>query len=428
MPKKIDIVKIRKASQEKKFVSLAESHPELVKEWDYEKNKTLVNKRDNKILTPHSVSPGSHQEVFWKCSKGHQWAARIANRTYLGNGCPICSGQKILPGYNDLATLNPVLAAEWHPTKNKPLTPELVGPGSTKKVWWLSKTCGHEWLAEIRSRHQGSNCPYCTGKQILIGFNDLATTHPEIAQQWDYERNGTLNPTNVIAGSERKVYWICNKGHSWSASIEKRTNGRHCPVCSNKKVLAGFNDLQTIQPQLAAEWNYIKNGNLKPTDVTCGTAKKVWWICNKGHQYKASINHRYSLNNGCPICNESKGELAIRQFLINKNILFKEQYIFSDRRSSLGGVLRDDFAIIHNDKVVGTIEYHGKQHYEVVDFSGHNPKKARKNFNDTKIRDADKTRYLQEHNISQLIIPYWEYNNVEQILIGFLRNLNLAND
>ena len=79
--------------------SALQQYPELVKEWDYEKNKTLVNKRDNKILTPHSVSPGSHQEVFWKCSKGHQWAARIANRTYLGNGCPICSGQKILPGY-----------------------------------------------------------------------------------------------------------------------------------------------------------------------------------------------------------------------------------------------------------------------------------------------------------------------------------------
>ena len=428
MPKEIDIIEIRKASQENNFVSLADMYPKLVAEWDFEKNNKLINKRDGNVLTPYAVSPGSHQKVFWKCGHGHQWASRISNRTYLGQGCPICSGQSILAGYNDLATINPILASEWHPTKNMPLTPDLVGAGSTKKVWWLSNTCGHEWIAEIRSRHQGANCPYCTGKQILIGFNDLATTHPEIAAQWNKERNGSLKPTDFTAGSGRKVYWICNKGHQWSASIVKRTNGRQCPICSNKKVLAGFNDLQTIQPQLAAEWNYIKNGSLKPTDVTCGTAKKVWWICNKGHQYKASINHRYSLNNGCPICNDSKGELAIRQFLINKNILFKEQYIFSDRRSSLGGALRDDFAIIHNDKVVGTIEYHGKQHYEVVDFSGHNPEKARKNFNDTKIRDADKTRYLQEHNISQLIIPYWEYNNVEKILIGFLRNLNLAND
>ena len=302
MPKKIDIIKPIKTGQENKFISLSDIYPKLVNEWDFEKNNKLINKRDGNVLTPDVVAPGSHQKVFWKCFYGHEWSSRISNRTYLGQGCPICSGQSILAGYNDLATTNPILAAEWHPTKNMPLTPNLVGAGSTKKVWWLNNTCGHEWIAEIRSRHQGANCPYCTGKQILIGFNDLATTHPDIAKQWHDVLNGTLRPTDVTAGSGRKVYWICDKGHQWSASIEKRTNGRRCPICSNKKVLAGFNDLQTTKPQLAAEWNYTKNGSLKPTDVTCGTAKKVWWTCSKNHQYKSSINHRCLLGNGCPIC------------------------------------------------------------------------------------------------------------------------------
>jgi hypothetical protein len=90
---------------------------------------------------------------------------------------------KLIKGVNDLATVNPELAKHWHPTKNGNLTPSDVSYGSNVKVWWIGY-CGHEWEATIKDRSAGNDCPYCAGKKVLIGFNDLGTKYPEIAKEW----------------------------------------------------------------------------------------------------------------------------------------------------------------------------------------------------------------------------------------------------
>ncbi|MBR2727144.1 MAG: hypothetical protein IKD71_04540, partial [Solobacterium sp.] len=125
--------------------------PELASEWHPTKNGTL---------TPEMLTLGSGIEVWWRCKKGHEYKARISRRV-RGDGCPYCSGHKVEKGFNDLATLNPELAKEWHPTKNGSLTPEMVAPNSNKKVWWQCKN-GHEWQAYISNRNRGNKCPYCT--------------------------------------------------------------------------------------------------------------------------------------------------------------------------------------------------------------------------------------------------------------------------
>lgn len=142
-------------------------------------------------------------------------------------------------GDNDLATTKPKIAAEWNYEKNYPLTPKDVVAGSNKKAWWRCSK-GHEWETKIvtRTRTDGS-CPYCSNKWILRGFNDLATTNPEIAAQWHPTKNGNLKPADVMAGSNRKVWWLCSKcGHEWEAQVLARARqGSGCPVCSkrNKK-------------------------------------------------------------------------------------------------------------------------------------------------------------------------------------------------
>lgn len=211
---------------------------------------------------------------------------------------------RLIKGENDLATLNPVLAKEWHPTENGNLKPEDVTPGSGKEVWWLCPE-GHPYRMAVNQRaKRGDGCPYCSGHRALKGVNDLATTHPALAKEWNYEQNGSLTPHDVTAGSRKKVWWLCEKGHAYEQLIVKRSNrGDSCPYCSGHKVLRAFNDLATVNPRLAKEWHPTENGDLTPFDVTAGSGKRVWWLCPLGHAYQATIHDRNNDDTQCPICN-----------------------------------------------------------------------------------------------------------------------------
>ncbi len=105
----------------------------------------------------------------------------------------------------------------------------------------------------------------------------------------------------VAAGSIKKVWWKCSKGHEWKAVIGSRSKGAGCPMCAGQKAIEGVNDLATLNPKLAKEWDYEKNGNLFPSQFKPNSGKKVWWKCNKGHEWQTTISHR-SLGNGCPVC------------------------------------------------------------------------------------------------------------------------------
>ena len=189
---------------------------------------------------------------------------------------------------------------EWHPTKNGELQPTDVSRSSKRKVWWLGK-CGHEWESAVYVRVAGSDCPYCSNRAILEGFNDLATTHPEVAKQWHPTKNGELQPTAVSKGTDKKIWWQCEQGHEWEAKIYSRVHGKGCPYCGNKAVLKGYNDLATTHPDVAEQWHPTKNGDLRPTDVLGGARKKVWWVCEKKHEWETAIFYRAAGSN-CPYC------------------------------------------------------------------------------------------------------------------------------
>ena len=407
----------------KGYNDLQTLNPNLANEWNYEKNDGL---------TPADVTPGSNKKVWWKCHKGHEWQATINIRNRV-SGCPYCAGQKVLRGYNDIQTVNPVLAKEWNYEKNNGLTPENVTPNSGQKVWWKCNK-GHEWQATVSNRNIGRGCPFCSSerrtsfpeyaivyylakyglevmhsykeqgyeldiyipsKKVAIEYdgyywhenktkkdleknfkcekdgiklyrlredlpllndssydfvvqkgqknlseiletvlskiigakvdvdlerdsisieslreftekaNSIFFSNPEVAKEWDYERNGNLKPQTLTANSNKRVWWKCSKGHEWQARIDHRNSGSGCPYCAGKKVLKGFNDLQTVNPLLAEEWHYEKNNGLSPADVTQNSNKRVWWECSEGHEWEAQINNRNN-GNGCPICRRLK--------------------------------------------------------------------------------------------------------------------------
>lgn len=267
---------------------------QLLEEWHPEKNGSL---------TPADVTHGSRRRVWWKCARGHEWEAIVKSRTN-GTGCPYCANRMLRPGENDLATVYPELAAQWHPTRNGDLRPENVLYGSYKKVWWICEK-GHEWVASIVARTSSSHgCPVCSGKMVIEGHNDLRTAYPELAAQWHPTKNQWLTPEQVTPYSNKKAWWVCEKGHEYQAIIASRTGaGSDCPYCTGKKVMVGFNDLATVDPELAKQWHPQMNGNLTPEMVTVGSHKKVWWICPDGHVWKAVVYSRAGKRqSGCPVC------------------------------------------------------------------------------------------------------------------------------
>jgi hypothetical protein len=279
--------------------SFATNTPELVKEWHPTKNREL---------TPYDVSPFSDKIAWWKCPKGndHEWAAAIKSRS-KGHGCGICAGRVVVKS-NCLATLNPALAKEWHPTKNGKLTPYDVIPGSCKKVWWkCSIGDDHEWQSAVEWRNNGSGCLICSNRAV-VKSNSLATLKPEITKEWHPTKNGKLTPEEITPASSKRVWWKCPKGddHEWQTSVISRAKGIGCGICAGQKVVKS-NCLETLNPELAKEWHPTKNGELTPDKVTPNSGKKLWWKCPKGddHEWDAVIANR-NKGIGCPICSNQR--------------------------------------------------------------------------------------------------------------------------
>ena len=241
------------------------------------------------------------------CDNGHvqktlkHHARRIEGEDFR---CSICTGQRGVAGLNSLADVMPKIAAEWDRAANGDLTPFKVTPGSNMKVGW---TCdnGHHYDAWITNRTlQGTGCPFCAAKAVLAGHNDLTTTHPQLAALWDDEANGDRKVTQVSAGNSKdNIHLRCDKGHAFIRTPANlvSTEGR-CPTCHGRTVVPGVNDLATLRPDVAAWWHPNKNGELTPEMVTPGSGRKVWWLCDDGHEFPATVDYRCrQKNKTCPV-------------------------------------------------------------------------------------------------------------------------------
>ncbi len=131
--------------------------------------------------------------------------------------------------------------------------------------------------------------------------NSLAAKKSVLLLEWDYERNTSLDPRNVSAQSHKKAFWTCDKSHSWEAAIRDRTNGYGCPYCSGHRLLIGFNDFETVCHENVKLWDYSKNGTALPRDFYYNSKQRVFWKCDKGHQWEAAIKD-VSKSGQCPYC------------------------------------------------------------------------------------------------------------------------------
>lgn len=297
------------------FNDLATTHPNLVEEWDISSNVSF---------SPTAVSAGSNARVWWRANCGHTWDAVIASRV-AGHGCPYCAGNRLHKGVNDIATLFPNLIPEWHPVKNGDLTPSNVSAHGPKLIWWICRN-DHEWQASASSRSRGRGCGKCSGHFVSEGENDLATLRPDLLAEWSLT-NKRL-PNSIRPGSDYVAHWNCHLGHEYKTRVSHRSRGVGCPYCAGKKVLQGFNDLQTSHPEIAFYWDKSSNGTLTPSDVNAGSHRKVFWLCEKEHSYSSTVDHQTRDQTGCPYC-------AFRKLLKGFNDLASQDPLVSSEWNNL---------------------------------------------------------------------------------------------
>lgn len=263
--------------------------PSLVAEFDLSRNEPG--------LDPTTIKRWSNKVRWWTCPLQHPYDAPVAKRS-KGAGCPYCSGARVLAGFNDFASNRPALVAEWDTFRND-VGPEQVTTWCNQVAHWICPD-GHPYPSPISRRAAGHGCSVCSGDLVLVVVNDLATLRPDLAAEMV---DG--DPTAVTVGSKAKRRWRCALGHEWPASVKNRARrGSGCPYCSGHKVLAGFNDLATLRPDVAAEWDEEPGRNAKRADeVTVSSHYKAGWICAGGHQWKAAVAGRTGKEaKGCGDC------------------------------------------------------------------------------------------------------------------------------
>ena len=270
--------------------------------------KVLVGFNDLKCKFPEiaaealfdasTVVFGSAQVLEWQCAQSHpSWKNSVVNRTRHGQSCPYCAGNLPIVGETDFATTQPELAKEAHEWD-----PTTVKEQSHQRKKWCCTKHGHIWSAPVYSRTSGVGCPVCAHKKILVGFNDLATTHYELSLEADFDA------TSVIAGTHKKMPWICNinENHRWTAEVKSRAiGGNGCPICAGQQILVGFNDLATTHPALSSQavgWD--------PRTVTRGTMQVFPWKCGQGHVWKAGVSTRVK-GHGCSVCTNQTFQVGV---------------------------------------------------------------------------------------------------------------------
>lgn len=296
---------------------LTTTHPKIAAQW----HPTL-----NHPKTPEMVTAGSNIKVWWVDDDGHEWDSVISSRAGKKPvGCRICSGKQVLTGFNDLAHLHPNLIQFWHPSLNDELTPQTILAGSKTRVWWQCSK-GHAFEDSPMKRITAAQpCPVCINKRCLTGVNDVATLYPHLLEEWDLERNTGEDLHALVPGSGKSAWWKCSLGHSWSAPIRVRTQKKTgCLYCSGQRTLAGFNDLASQLPELAAQWHPTKNGELSPDKVHNGARESVWWQCSKGHEWKGSIYDRKLRQSGCPYCSGRYSVVGVTDLLTTHTAIASE--------------------------------------------------------------------------------------------------------
>jgi hypothetical protein len=301
---------------------LSTVNPKLASEWHPVKNN---------LLSLETVYAGTSKKAWWQCSTcAYEWEAVVSSRN-RGRGCSNCAG-KVPNETNSLVSLYPEIAVQYSERNTLPV--ETILAISHKKVWWnCPDNPDHIWEAMVQNRvRQGDGCPFCSGR-YATKENNLAVKYPELATEFDLEKNFPLTPYTVTSSSPRKFWWKCTKDHEWQSARVRLGIVQNCPYCVGKKATYD-NHLGITNPEVAEQYHPTKN--IVPVEkVRPGSTTKRWWICQRTHVWEAQVASRTrdGRATGCPECSPtprtSKIEVEIRHALEEAQVLFDIQSTYN---------------------------------------------------------------------------------------------------
>ena len=297
--------------------SFADEYPEKAREWHPTKNGTLK---------PTMFKSGSDFKAWWLCPDcGNEYEQTLSHRK-SGCGCPKCASKNsIITRRMNLikqngSISNPKLLADWNYEKNSS-GPDCYTNGSGEKVWWKCHICGHEWQEKISNRNHGRGCPKCANRKLFVGQNDFATKHPELLNEWMYDKNIDIDPSHIHYRSIKPVWWKCPVcGYEYQAPPVRRSRGNGCRKCADKanginrkaQTLRQNGSIADKMPELIKE--YCDDNILPPTQVPCNSSHdKVHWKCSVcGHDWWTKPYVR-TKGSGCPECGKLKSAMNRRK-------------------------------------------------------------------------------------------------------------------
>jgi len=276
--------------------------------------------------------------------------------------------------------------------------------------------CGYEWRSNpLHIIYSNSRCPKCAG---------VAKSSTKIYKQRVYELYGAeYTVIGEYTGNKNDIVMRHNDcNHEWPVRPNNfLSNNTKCPNCFGGIARTHEEFVQEVKEQVGDEYivlgQYINSGtNILMKHVECN------------NEYYVRPNDFLNKGERCSKCGTTKGEDRIRDKLFDYNVNFKEQYSFDNCRDLLP--LKFDFGIFEciNRNIEFLIEYDGEQHFRPVRFHGISKEKAQNNFIKTKEHDEIKNKYCISNNIPLIRIPYWEYDNIEEILKDIMTNKNMDNN
>ena len=295
---------------------LADHHPHLLEEFDMALNENAKPER------LYSRSPGSY---WWKCresSHNHSYLATVGTRI-KGHKCSYCAGIKILPGYNDWASVYGPQNLSWDDEANldldgEKIDPTLLGVENKEQRNWICLEGNHprsiSISAAIRGEKVGKRCRSCSGYKAIPGESDAQTLFPELVERLDKRRHSPESLEGIHPGNRDNIFnWTCPEGHNWKRSVCEEIRAKGCNKCLGREVWTGHTDLQSQFPEIAEQYclelNMVDDDTLKltPDQIHMGSNALSWWRCREhNHEWKTSVQKRTLEKTGCPFCSDRK--------------------------------------------------------------------------------------------------------------------------
>ena len=383
---------------------------EVEKDGEYEYIRSY---RRGEVL-PNGKIVGSSPYIQVK----HKYCGTIYEVTVLGfinhkNNCSkCCESYENSFAYYIEKILGEPIEKYWDFEKNT-VNPYFINSSSGQKVWIKCTEKDYHGSYEVRCYDftKGVKCGYCAKKKIhpkeSFAQHNIDHTDKDFLNKYWSDKN-TIDPWSIAPYSNKKVWIKCQENdyhESYEISCANFAEGKRCGYCGNHKVHPkdsfGYKHFDKVQ-----SWH--PDNKISPFRVSYGSNKKYKFICpDCGHEWSTSLNN---ISNGrwCPQCASSKGEKEITKWLRLNGINFIAQKEF-DGLLGLGGKnLSYDFYLPDYNLL---IEYQGEYH------DGSVSHQSEEDFDKQQEHDRRKKEYAKVNNIALLEIWYWDFDNIEEILI-----------